>query len=111
VGARFSAHVQTGPGAHPASCTIGTETFLGVENGRGVTLTPQPLLVPRSNKQSRVIPLLFLRAFLACKMVKPEITSNKDINIVENNKILKAIMFYVIGAVKQQDGLPSFFRS
>jgi hypothetical protein len=24
VGARFFAHVQTGPGAHPASCTIGT---------------------------------------------------------------------------------------
>jgi hypothetical protein len=24
VGARFFAHVQTGPGAHPASCTMGT---------------------------------------------------------------------------------------
>ena len=48
VGARFSAPVQTGPGAHPASCTIGTGSFLGVKSGRGVTLTPHPLLVPLS---------------------------------------------------------------
>jgi hypothetical protein len=30
-----------------------------------VTLTPYPLLVPRSKKQSRAIPLLSLRAFVA----------------------------------------------
>ena len=41
-GARFSAPVQTGPGAHPASCTMGTGPFSGVKNGRGVTLTPSP---------------------------------------------------------------------
>ena len=28
-GARFSAPVQTGPGAHPVSCTMGTESFPG----------------------------------------------------------------------------------
>jgi len=44
-GARFSASVQTGPGAHPASCTMGTGSFPGVKTGRGVTLTPHPLLV------------------------------------------------------------------
>ena len=38
--ARFSAPVQTGPGAHPASCTMGTGSFPGVKNGRDVTLTP-----------------------------------------------------------------------
>ena len=27
VGARFSASIQTGPGAHPASCTMGTGSF------------------------------------------------------------------------------------
>jgi hypothetical protein len=37
-----------GPEAHPASCTMGTESFPGVMLGRGVTLTPHPLLVPRS---------------------------------------------------------------
>jgi len=48
VGARFSAPVQTGPEAHPASCTMGTGSFPGVRCSRGVTLTPHPLLVPRS---------------------------------------------------------------
>ena len=28
-GARFSAPVQTGPGAHPAPCTMGTGSFPG----------------------------------------------------------------------------------
>jgi hypothetical protein len=41
-GARFSASFQTGPGAHPASCTMGPGSFPGVESGRGVTLTPHP---------------------------------------------------------------------
>ena len=45
VGASFSPPVQTGPGAHPAFCTMGTGSFPGVESGRGVTLTPHPLLV------------------------------------------------------------------
>ena len=31
VGARFSAPVQTGPGAHPASCKMGTGSFPGVK--------------------------------------------------------------------------------
>ena len=60
-GARFSAPVQTGPGAHPASCTMGTVSFPGVKSGRGVTLTPHPLLLPWSWK-SRAIPPLPLRA-------------------------------------------------
>ena len=49
-GARISA-VQTGPGAYPASCTMGIGTFPGIESGRGVTLTPHPLLVPRSENR------------------------------------------------------------
>jgi len=43
VGARFSAPVLTGPESHPASCTMGTGSFLAVSCGRGVTLTPYPL--------------------------------------------------------------------
>jgi len=43
--ARFSAPVQTSPGAHPASCTMSTGSFPGLKSGRGVTLTPHPLLV------------------------------------------------------------------
>jgi hypothetical protein len=48
---RFSAPVQTGPGAHPASCTMGIGSFPGVKSGRGVTLTPHPLLVPLVMKE------------------------------------------------------------
>ena len=47
-GARFSTPAQTGPEAHPASCTMGTRSFPGVRCHRGVMLTPHPLLVPRS---------------------------------------------------------------
>ena len=61
VVARFSAPVQTGPGAHPASCAMGTGSFPGVKSGRGLTLTPRYLLVPWSRK-SRAIPLLPLWA-------------------------------------------------
>ena len=53
-GGRYSA-VQTGPGAHPIFCTMGTGSFPGVKYGRGV-LTTHPLLVPWSWK-SRAIPL------------------------------------------------------
>jgi len=48
--------VQTGPGAHPASCKMGTGSFPGVKCSRGVLLTTHPLLVPRSWK-SRATPL------------------------------------------------------
>ena len=56
MGKRFSA-----PGAHSASCTMGTGSFPGVKSGRGVTLTPHPLLLPWS-RNSRAIPLLPLWA-------------------------------------------------
>jgi len=60
-GARFSAPVQTGHGAHPASCTMGTGSFPGEKSGRGVKLTPHPLLV-RWSRKSRAISLLPLWA-------------------------------------------------
>ena len=41
VGARFSAPVQTGPGAHPVSCTMGTGSFPGVKRSeRGADHPP-----------------------------------------------------------------------
>jgi hypothetical protein len=56
TGGRFFAPVQTGPGAHRAFCTMGTGSFPGVKSGRGVTLSPHPILVPWSRK-SRAITL------------------------------------------------------
>ena len=55
--------VQTGPGAHPASCKMGIGSFPGVKCGRGMLLTTHPLLVPRSWK-SRAIRLPTLWATL-----------------------------------------------
>ena len=49
-GGRFFALVQTGPGAHPASYTIGIGSFLGVKRpGRGVEHPPH--LAPRLKKE------------------------------------------------------------
>jgi len=55
-GGRDFPPVQTGPGAHPASCKMVTGSFPRVQCGRGVLLTNHPLLVPQSWK-SRAIPL------------------------------------------------------
>ena len=57
---RTCPHQTWGPPS-PASCTMGTGSFPGVKYGRGMTLTPHPLLVPWSWKW-RAIPLLPLWA-------------------------------------------------
>jgi hypothetical protein len=50
VGVRFSATVQTDPGAHPACYTTGTRSFPGVKlPGRGVDHPPH--LAPRLKKE------------------------------------------------------------
>ena len=62
VGTRFSIRpsVQTGPGAHPASCKMGTGSFPGVKCGRGVLLTTHPLVVSRSWKGRAItLPILW----------------------------------------------------
>jgi len=62
VGARFFESVQIGPGAHPASCTMGTVSFQGGKERpeRDADPSPHPL-VPWS-RNSRAIPLLPLWA-------------------------------------------------
>ena len=63
-GARFSAPVQTDPGAHPAFYTTRTGSFPVVKRpARGVDYPP-----PSSAevKESRTIPLLLLWAFVVC---------------------------------------------
>jgi hypothetical protein len=42
MGARFFAHVQTGPGAHPASCIMGTGSFPGVKRPGRSADHPRP---------------------------------------------------------------------
>jgi len=42
VEAKFSAPVQTGPGAHPASCTMGPSSFPGGKERPGRDADPLP---------------------------------------------------------------------
>jgi hypothetical protein len=52
VGARFFGNVQTGPGAHPAACTISTRSLEGVNRpGRGAD-HPSPHSDEVENEQS-----------------------------------------------------------
>ena len=45
MGARYSASVQTGPGAHPTSCAMGTGSFPEGKEWPGRAADPSPLLV------------------------------------------------------------------
>ena len=49
-GVRFSASVQTDPGAHPASCTMGTGSLWGVKRPKGGVDHPL-LLAPTLKKE------------------------------------------------------------
>jgi hypothetical protein len=70
-GSRYSAPVQSCPGAHPASCTTGTVSFPGSRKRPGREADSSPLLVPRYRKKSTAIPLHSPRAFVAYDGVKP----------------------------------------
>ena len=73
-GVRFSAHIQTGPGAHPASYTMGTtRSFLEVKWPRYGADHPPPHRVLKLRK-SRPIHLLPLWAFIACSRVNFTLT-------------------------------------
>ena len=63
VGVKFSTPVQTGPGAHPASCTKGTWFFPGGKERPGRDADPSPLLVPwsRKGRATHVLPLWTVR--------------------------------------------------
>jgi len=61
VKARFSAPVQTGPGAHPASYTMGTRSFPGIKSDWGVTDTdpssPSSAVVMKEQRYNSTPPM------------------------------------------------------
>jgi len=59
--------VQTGPETYPASCTMGTVSFLVVKQLRCGVDHPSHLLLRL--KKGRALPLLPLWAFVACSRV------------------------------------------
>ena len=75
-----------GPTQPPVQWAMGTGSFPGIKSGRGVTLTPHPLLVPWSRK-NRAIPLLPLwavrpvQSLCACTRVHFTFTFNLRINL------------------------------
>jgi hypothetical protein len=60
---RFSASVQTGPGAHPISYTTGTVSFPGLKRS-GSTVTHPPASATEV-KKNRAMPLFPFRALMA----------------------------------------------
>jgi hypothetical protein len=66
-GARFSAPVQTGPGAHSASCIMSTGSLPSSRKRPGRDADPSSPSIAVAYKGSIVILLLSLRAFVACK--------------------------------------------
>ena len=64
--ARFSAPVQTGPGAHPASCTTGTGSFLG---GKAAGAWSWPPTASSAKVKERV-ELYIYSSFVDCSGVK-----------------------------------------
>ena len=55
---RFSAHVHTGPGAQPASYTVGTESFPGVKRpGRGLDHPPTSSAEVKERVEIPLLPL------------------------------------------------------
>ena len=68
-GARFFVSVQTGPGAHPVSYTMGTGSFLGVKRpGRGVDHPPTS--ITEIKERVEILYLFFpFGPFVACYRV------------------------------------------
>jgi hypothetical protein len=98
--ARFSAPVQTCPGATQPPYN-GYQVFPGGKSGRGLTLTPHPLLVPWSWK-SRAIPLLPLwpvrpvQSLTACTRVHFTFTLHKRKKWEENQSYVRRCPLFLL---------------
>ena len=82
-GGIFSAPVQTGPGAHPTSYTIGTGSFLVGKAAEAWRWPPNPIH-RQGQKKSRVIHLLPLWAFVACSRVTFTFTLHSCTNLKQS---------------------------
>jgi hypothetical protein len=100
VGARFSAPIQTGSEAHPASCTMGTGSFPGASRpGRGADHPPQSSAKVH-RKEWSYTSTLPLEAFEAYKKgVKPKAKPYWIAAAVWKSKAHKLLYMYIfIGA-------------
>jgi hypothetical protein len=103
VGARFFAPVQTGPGAHPTSCTIVTGSFSGVKwPGRGAD--HKPLLAPRSREcRGTLLPPLwvfesvtgYLYLYLYCLTVRHLSIKLSRIYVLHEYHVILSVRYYM----------------
>jgi hypothetical protein len=68
-GARFSAPVRNCSGTHPASYTMGTGSFPGVQR-QGCSVDHPPTSNAKVKESKKSVPLLHFWAFVACYRVK-----------------------------------------
>jgi hypothetical protein len=85
-GTRSSAPVQSGPGAHPDSYTMGTGAFLGVK-WPGCGTDHPPTSTAEVKKEIRALHLLALWAFVVRSMVTFTFTFMyvKNARIIQNS--------------------------
>jgi hypothetical protein len=80
VWSKFSVPVQTGPGAHSASCIVGSGfLFLGVRQlGHGINHPPHPVLMLKKELKGSPAPLLGLHGLYGVNFTfKPVTYLNK----------------------------------
>jgi hypothetical protein len=97
VGARFFAHVQTGPGAHPPSCTMGTGSFPGIKRpGRGAD-HPPPSSVEVENEWSYTSkpPLGTSSPVIGWPLPQPYYPNTGVIFLVMNHESIRASLLHV----------------
>ena len=71
-GIKFSAHVKASPGAHPASCTMGTASFLRIKRlERGDDHSPR---ASTGIKERMELAILVLHLCALMAMLRSEIT-------------------------------------
>ena len=86
---RFSAPIQTGPGSHPASKTMGTGSFPGVKRpGRGVDHPPPSSTEVKGRLKQYIY--FFLWAFVDCSSV------NFTFNVYPFTPCTKQILFTLL---------------
>jgi hypothetical protein len=96
VGGEVPTSVQTGPGAHPASCTMGTGSFQGVKRpGRDVEHSAPSRAEVKINK-STAITLLPLWALVACYRVYFNIHNIVDKKLVSVHKPVPSMMHVTV---------------
>jgi hypothetical protein len=117
VGARFSTPVQTGPGGPPSLLYNGCRVFPGGRKRLGRAADPSPLSSAEVYKQSRTIPQLSLRAFVAYEKGETHLSDiNRLISIMkavfcEVRASFNIFMNPVLKRFKQNfAGLPNIFR-